>query len=234
MFTNFTGMTISSGVASNIIWTVADSSKVDLYTGTVGSVSFAAGSLYGFQGDFSTSETLRDASDSPQFNAAAIGQANATPPANVAVYSFAFQVKPGETLQMGTASFNLGTANTSGTPYTSGNAGTDLGTYNIRITDGSNTWTYFPSNQAIPIPPGNNSANSMPLLSATPDSQILLSAGNYRFDILHANKATAGNFNQRTTLDNFSLSAVPEPSTYAIWGGGATLGLVFWLRRRRH
>jgi len=33
--------------------------------------------------------------------------------------------------------------------------------------------------------------------------------------------------------DNLAISAVPEPSTYALGGGIAALGLTLWLRRRR-
>lgn len=32
--------------------------------------------------------------------------------------------------------------------------------------------------------------------------------------------------------DNFSVSAIPEPSTYAAMAGAATLGLAFWRRRK--
>jgi len=33
-------------------------------------------------------------------------------------------------------------------------------------------------------------------------------------------------------IDNFSVSAIPEPSTYAAIAGAAALGLAAWQRRR--
>jgi hypothetical protein len=34
------------------------------------------------------------------------------------------------------------------------------------------------------------------------------------------------------TLDNVTVTAVPEPSTYALLAGFMTLGLILWRRRR--
>jgi hypothetical protein len=45
--------------------------------------------------------------------------------------------------------------------------------------------------------------------------------------------ATTGNFNATLEWDNITVSAVPEPSTYAALFGLGALGLVMWRRRRR-
>ncbi len=52
---------------------------------------------------------------------------------------------------------------------------------------------------------------------------------------IYGGGGTAGGFLsdfQTTAIDNFAVSAIPEPSTYAAIAGAAMLGLAVWKRRR--
>jgi hypothetical protein len=79
----------------------------------------------------------------------------------------------------------------------------------------------------------DSGATYSPLQSFTPDTQwsVIPTAG-FVFEIF-------GNTNSTTAIttgmyaDNFSVSAVPEPSTYAALAGACALGLAIWKRKRK-
>ena len=62
------------------------------------------------------------------------------------------------------------------------------------------------------------------------NSLIVSSPSTYAFDAfaLYSVSTAGSNF----TIDNVTITAVPEPSTYAACAGAAVLGLAFWRRRR--
>ena len=229
--TDYSGMDQypSSGDSGTLTWTKGDPSLIDLPTAdsTFDGATFEPGHLYTFDGDYN-SEGIRRAGGNPQFNSVSIGRTGEASPDNVAVFAFTFEVQAGQSAEIDNASFTLGTASTSGGALSI--SGTDnLGKYNVEITDGTDTWSFFSSDVALPT-----TGDSLPSLTATPDSTISLGAGVYRLSILHIDKADSGNASQRTTLvDNLSLAVVPEPSTYALMLGGLALAGVMLRRRRR-
>lgn len=53
------------------------------------------------------------------------------------------------------------------------------------------------------------------------------------FDSLAIRPQSVGDFTDQIVLQEFTVSLIPEPSTYAIFFGIGALGLVFWHRRAR-
>ena len=72
------------------------------------------------------------------------------------------------------------------------------------------------------------------LKTFTPDSQWSAApSGGFNFELFgNASGATAISAGSMYA-DNFSVSAVPEPSTYAAIAGASMLGIAIWKRRRR-
>ncbi len=82
----------------------------------------------------------------------------------------------------------------------------------------------------------DNGANFTGLTTFTPDTQWTGStqgANGFNFEIWVNSNATAAVSTGVTSLDNFSIIAVPEPSTYALLTLGLGLVIVPLLRRRR-
>jgi hypothetical protein len=52
------------------------------------------------------------------------------------------------------------------------------------------------------------------------------------FEVFGSSNAAAAITSGSMFADNFSVSAIPEPSTYAAMAGAAALGLAFWRRRK--
>lgn len=57
--------------------------------------------------------------------------------------------------------------------------------------------------------------------------------GGFSFEVFGYSNHTQAILPGQMYLDNFSVTAVPEPSTYAALAGLGALGLVFWRQRRR-
>lgn len=232
--TDFTGITTSSNTTRSITWTVGDTETVSLAadnTTIAGSTFATSGWLYHFEGDGITIAGNRNTgAGQAQFNVVNVGRSASTPPQDVAMMSFAFTVAPTYTLTIQSATLVLGTAQTSGVGYTS-LAG--LGSANVVLTNGTQTYSFSAAGVALDTVGGTT---SLPTTVLSPEAAIILSAGDWRLNILHFGKPSSGNGSQRTTLDSFSLDgsvqAIPEPSAAAALLAASGL-LLLAARRRR-
>lgn len=238
---HFDGTTTNTGAGIGTItnWSVADASKVDVVevtTFTVGSNTFGSGSDTVKRGEWVTmldggAYTTGGASPitanrrinntiNLQFNASAVGNSSATAPASVGIFAFVFEVKAGESYDHLSATFDMGTGNTSGGWYSATAA--QNGSYNVRIlgVDNATDFSFYNSPQAAGPTTGSNPVVPYTATAAAPTGTAL-DPGIYLLQVQMSNKTQ----NQRYTIDNFSFSAevVPEPATLAVAAAGALL-----------
>jgi hypothetical protein len=163
-----------------------------------------------------------------QFNVSAVGTNTTSPPANRAVYNLLFEVGASGAGLFDSINFSLclGTAQTSGAWDNNTLAGN--GDFNIRVSNvsvsGQNGTLGSQVAQTGALAIG---AGAGPTVSTSLNLGSPLAAGVYLLQIEHFNKTN----NQRSSIGDFSMTAVPEPSTWALLALGLTAMVVF--RRRR-
>ena|ERR1035437_39671 len=81
----------------------------------------------------------------------------------------------------------------------------------------------------------DNGNNYTLLKSFDPNTQwtVGLPTGGFEFEIFGSASGTATAITTGMYADNFSVSAIPEPSTYAALAGACALGLAIWKRKRK-
>lgn len=225
----------SSGVKDNS-WTVTDTSTLDLKevtSFTLGSYTWGSASdtvkkgqwaLYMGDGAYTngsvnSNQRINTGGDKNiQFNASGVGNSSQADPGDVAVFSFVFEVKPGASFNQLSATFDMGSGNTSGGWYSATAA--QNGFFNIRILglDNATDFSFYNTPQAA-------GAGGPYTATATDQTGSTLNPGTYLLQIRLSDKTQ----NQRYTIDDFSLSAVPEPAALAL----LTLGGVLMLPRSR-
>ncbi|MCD8483748.1 MAG: PEP-CTERM sorting domain-containing protein [Verrucomicrobia bacterium] len=161
-----------------------------------------------------------------QFNAGTVG-GTASAPADVAVWNLIFEV--GATGVPGfDFSFRAGTAQTNGA--WDNNTAANNGSYNIRITPvnvtGSTGVAQTGSSVTLSASPIAIGAGAGPTLE--PSWVQAFPAGVYLLQL-----EFTGQGSQRNSIGDFSMTAIPEPSTYAALFGLLALGFVAWRRRRK-
>lgn len=211
------------------VWTVPDSTKADLYglpngSFTFGGVSYGNGTtnLGVFKGSIfmSGNSTTTAFVDTINYsnNATHVIRSN-TSAINDTSFAVLFEVKAGAgSLDGWDLSYRYGTFNSAWDNNTAAaNGSTTASLYKM---DGSNVMQLV------------GSFNSVNLAGAGPTANLSLStsaqtAGIYLININMSGKTQT----QRYSIDNLSLSAVPEPTTWALLAGGLTALVIF--RRRR-
>lgn len=129
-----------------------------------------------------------------------------------------------------------------GTNATTGAVGTQVntGTPNQTFTLSSGTWaqnTFYSFSLDVL---NTGSAISFTGSILTTGGSVLGTFGIYNetTPLVSVSNTTVGfrmgvNAGQTVRMDNFSVTAIPEPSTYALLGGAGVLGLAMCVRRRR-
>lgn len=116
--------------------------------------------------------------------------------------------------------------------------GSSISTTTVAASDNTDVWlrlAWDAGTQQLTGSYSNDGATYTTVATVTPSA--LWSTGNastngFNFEVF-ANSTASAAISSGMTADNFSITAVPEPSTYAALAGVAALGLAVWRRRSR-